>query len=159
MNGKRHCGIGTIYARTAGINQMLDTVMPATFKDVGKPDYVTVDVGERVLYGVAHTGLSREVDDTLRPMGIKDRFNGAAIGEIDAQVGVFMVLSVAGQPRFLYSRIVIVVVVIDAYDRIATLKQPQNECGANKASRASDKDFQDLRTVFLEMIKNLLIHG
>jgi len=57
-----------------------------------------------------------------------------------------------------YSRIVVVVVVIDAYDRIATLKQPQNECGADKASSASDKDFQDLRTVSLEMIKNLLMH-
>jgi len=49
VNGKRHCCIGTIYARTAGINQMLNTVMAATFKDVGKADYVAVDVCERVL--------------------------------------------------------------------------------------------------------------
>ena len=68
------------------------------------------------------------------------------------------VLCVAGQPRFLNSRIVVVVVVIDAYDRIATLKQPQNECGADKASSASDKDFQDLRTVSLDIIMSLLMH-
>ncbi len=138
VNGKRHGGVGAIDAGTTGVNQMLDAVVAAAFKDVGEADDVAVDVGERVLDGVAHTGLGGEVDDALGLVSGKGRFDSAAIGEVDAQMGIAGVLGVAGQPRFLDNRIVVVVVVVDADDCIAALKQPQNEGGADEASSARD---------------------
>ena len=45
------------------------------------------------------------------------------------------------QPRFLDGRIMVVVVVVNADDGIATIQQAQGQVGANKPGRVSDEDF------------------
>lgn len=55
---------------------------------MGKADDVAVDIGERVIDGVAHTSLGGEIHNALRPVRGESFFRGPAIGNIDTQVGV-----------------------------------------------------------------------
>lgn len=118
VDRKGHGSIGAIDTGTAGIDKVLDAVVATTFEDVGKADDIAVDVGERVLDGVAHACLGSEVNHSLRLMGGEAVFHRLAVGKVDAQVGVVRVLGMSRQSRFLDRRVVIVVVIIDADNRI-----------------------------------------
>jgi hypothetical protein len=58
-------------------------VVAAAFQDVGKADDVAVDVGKRVLDGVAHAGLCSQIDDSLWFVCFKAGFDGIPIREIN----------------------------------------------------------------------------
>ena len=122
MHRKGHRRVRPVHTGAAGVYQVFDTVVATAFQDMGKADDVAVDVGERVLDGVAHAGLSSKVDDTLRLVGDKALFHGFAIAQIDAQVGVVWVAGMACQPCLFDGRVVVVVVVVDANDGVATFK-------------------------------------
>ena len=59
VDRKRHGGVGTINAGAAGIDQMLDPMVTAPFKDVSKANNVAVDIGKWVVDGVTHASLGR----------------------------------------------------------------------------------------------------
>ena len=75
----------------------------------------------------SHTCLRREIDHTLRLMILEGLFDSFAVGDIDAQMGVTGVARVAREAGFLYCRVVVIVVVVYADDRIATLQQPKDQ--------------------------------
>ena len=106
---------------------------------VRKADDVAVDVGQRVVDGVAHPGLSGEVDHALGLVRGKSCFDRLAVGQIDAQVGVVGVIGMPGQARFFDGRVVIGVVVVNANNRVAAFEQTQGEGRADEAGRAGDE--------------------
>ena len=86
-------------------------------------DDVAVNIGHRVIDGIAHPGLGGKVDNALGFVRSKNGFNSLAVGQIDAQVGVVGVIGMPGQTCFFDGGVVIVVVVVDTYDGVATLKE------------------------------------
>ncbi len=143
MNRERHGGVGAIDARTAGIDEVVDTVATATFEDVGETDDVAIDVGERVLDGVAHASLGGEVDDTLRLMSGEGCFHCLTVDEVDPQVGVVRMISMPRETGFLDGRVVVVVVVVDADDNVTSLEQTQGQVRANKTGRTGDEHLHE----------------
>ena len=119
---KRHGGVGTIDAGAAGIHKVFDPMVAAAFQNVCKADDVTVDVGHRVVDGVAHPGLGGEVDHALRLVRGEGCFYGAAVSQVDAQVCVIKVIGIPCQSRFFDCGVVIIVVVVNANNRVAALK-------------------------------------
>ena len=60
---KRHLGIAAIDAGAAGIDQMSDLVLAAALQDIAKAQQIGVGVIVGLVNGVAHTGLSSEVQN------------------------------------------------------------------------------------------------
>jgi len=61
---------------------VLDISLPAPLQDMGESDQIGIDVRHRILDGVAHAGLSGEIDDSLRPVARKDLRDGRPIVQI-----------------------------------------------------------------------------
>ena len=88
MDRKRHGGIRAINTGTASIDKMLDTMVSATFKDVGKADNIAIDIGERIFDGVAHSGLGGQIDHPIGLVGLECSFNGDTISKVNSQMCV-----------------------------------------------------------------------
>ena len=114
-------------------------MMTAAFQNVRETYNVTVDVGQRVFYGIAHPGLSGEVNHALGFVCGKGGFNRLTVGQVDAQVGVVGVISMPGQTRFFDGGVIIIVVVVNANNRVAAFKQTQDKGRADEASGAGDE--------------------
>lgn len=123
VHRKWHGCIGAINAGAAGVDEVLNAIVPAALKDVCETDDVAVDVGEWVFDGVTHAGLGSEIDHTLGLVGSEASFHRLAIGKIDTQVSVIGMIGISRHPCLLNSRVVVVVVVINANDNIATSQQ------------------------------------
>jgi len=136
---KRHGGVGTIDAGAAGIYQVFDPMVAAAFQNVCKADDVTIDVGQRILDGVAHSSLGGEVDYALGLVRGKGFFYGATVSQVDAQVCVVDVIGMPGQSRFFDCGVVIIVVIVNANNRVAALKQTQGESRADEAGGTGDE--------------------
>jgi 16S rRNA U1498 N3-methylase RsmE len=77
----------------------------------------------RVLDRVAHTGLRRQVNDPVEFLFGKQRVHRSTIGKIDAHHGeVLVVIENRGACLF-EIHVVVVVEVVEADDRIATVQQ------------------------------------
>ena len=122
VDRKRHGGVGTINAGTAGIDQMLDAMVTAPLKDVGKTNDVAVDVSEWVFDGITHASLGSQIDHPVWLVLEETVFNGLAICQVNAQMCVMRMIIKAGQTGLFNGRVVIVVVVVNANDYIAALE-------------------------------------
>ena len=59
--GKRDFAVQPIHAAGTGIYQVLDSIVPATFQDIQEAVHIAFHIGIRIFYGVAHTGLGRQI--------------------------------------------------------------------------------------------------
>jgi len=98
-------------------------MVAAALQNVRKANDVAVDVGQRVVDGIAHPSLGGKVDHALGLVRGKDGFDRLAVSQIDAQVGVVGVIGMPGQTRFFDSGVIIAVVVVNANNRVAAFKQ------------------------------------
>ena len=110
-----------------------------------KPVTLQLDVGERVLQGVAHPGLGGEVDHPVVGAGGEgggDRFGGGDVAAVEAPVGAGLGGDAVerGQPGFLERRVVIVVDHVEAGDRVAAAHQRRRDVEADEAGAAGDED-------------------
>ncbi|MBV6389860.1 MAG: hypothetical protein JNIBNLAF_01511 [Nitrosomonas europaea] len=128
-----HHRVGTIDTGAAGIHQVLDIVMTATFENMSKTNDVAVNIGKRVFNRIAHPGLGCQIHHPLRLVSFKTGFDTFTIRQIQAQMSVTGVISKSGKAIFLQFGIIIIIVVIDTDDGVATFKQPQRQCRSNKA--------------------------
>ena len=72
--------------------------------------------------GVAHPGLSRQMDHTVNP-GVGQSFGqSAALGQIEAQEGEAGFRLEPGQPGFLQRDVIIGIEIIDADDRLTSVQ-------------------------------------
>ena len=121
VDRKRHGGVGTINAGAAGINQMLNTMVTAPFKDVGKANDVAVDVSKWVVDGVTHASLGRQIDHPLWLVCGETVFNGWAICQVNSQMRVVGMVIKTRQTGLFDGRVVIVVVVVNTNHNVAPL--------------------------------------
>ena len=136
---KRHGCVGAVNAGAAGINQVFNPMVSAAFQNVRKTDDVTVDVGQRIFYGISYTSLGSEINHALGLVRGKSELDRLTVGQVDTQVNVVWMIGMAGQTRFFDSRIIIIVVVVNADNFIATFKQTKDEVRANEPSGTSDE--------------------
>ena len=107
--------IAAVDAAGAGVNQVLDWMMPTGLQDVVEPDHVALDVGIRVLDAIADTCLSSKVHDDIEVVFLEEVVNESLVSEValDELVGmpfcgVCLLLDLA-QAVLLERRIVVVV--------------------------------------------------
>jgi len=62
---KRHLPVAAIHRAAGGIDQVLDALVPASFKNIPEAIQVALDVGRRVFDGVAHPSLGGQMNDGL----------------------------------------------------------------------------------------------
>ena len=124
VHRERHGGVSAINARAAGIHKVFNTMMAATFKNMGKTHDIAVDIGEWVVKRVAHTCLGRQVNHALGFVTGEGRLHRLTVGKVDAQMGIVWMCRVAGQARLFKRGIVVVVVVIYTNYCIATFQEP-----------------------------------
>ncbi len=94
MDGEGHNSVGPVDTGTTGIDQMFHAALTTAFEDMGEPDDVAVNIGERTLDGVSYAGLSGKVHHPLRAMRGKTCLYRLAVGQIDAQVSVVGIMQV-----------------------------------------------------------------
>jgi hypothetical protein len=103
---------------------MLDGIVAASLEDVHEPDDVRVDVGVRVLQGVANAGLGGEVHDAVEPLAREERRDGRAVGDVEVLEPETFVRTQSREPSFLERHVVVVAQRIEPDNGIPTLEQP-----------------------------------
>ena len=66
FGGERNFCIRAINARRACVDQMLDSMLAATLKDIGESNQIGLNVSGGISEAVTNTSLRSEVDDSLR---------------------------------------------------------------------------------------------
>ena len=123
MHRERHLRIGPVDRARRGIDQVLDARVPATFQNVRKTQQIAVDVNARVLQGITHSGLGRQIDDQVESLAFEQSGQRLAVGQVElheAKPGFGLQLLEAIQ---LQLHRVIVVDVVQAHDRVAAGQQ------------------------------------
>ncbi|MNI56319.1 hypothetical protein D3C73_1113140 [compost metagenome] len=82
LGGKRHFTVHAINRAGRGIDQMLDTMMAAPFKNGQMPHQVTVGISKGVFQGIAHSGLRRQMDYPIKLLLGKQLGHPFTIGQI-----------------------------------------------------------------------------
>jgi len=139
---KRHVGIGAVHTGTAGIDQMLDLMVAATFEHIQKTDYIGFNIGMGILQRVTHTGLGGEIDHAIEFFCGKQGFHGRPVGHVHANEAKAGLTGQLRQTRFLEFDIVVVVEIVDADHFIPPCKQTLRGMHTNKPGAAGDQDFQ-----------------
>lgn len=93
----------------------------------------------RVLQGVAHAGLGGEMHHDLEAIALEQRLHPGTIGEIELQEGETMVLLEQIEPCMLERRVVILVQIVDADDRLPCPQQILRQMEADEAGAARDE--------------------
>ena len=90
IRAERDFLVSAIHAAGAGIDQVLDRMMPAGLQDVVEPDHVALDVRVRVLNAIADTGLSGKVHDDVEVVFLEEAVDESLVGEVafDKLVGM-----------------------------------------------------------------------
>jgi hypothetical protein len=86
---------------------MLNAVMAAAFQDIGKTNDIAVNVGHRIFFRVAHTGLSSQIDNSLRFVRGKYSIDSSSITEFGSQMDIIWMINIPCQPIFLYHGIIV----------------------------------------------------
>lgn len=138
---------------------MLDRVMAAGFEDVVEADDVAIDVYVRVIDGISHTRLRREIHHNVKVVLSKEPVNKPFLADraLDESVldrTVFRRLFDKGKAVFLERRVVVVIHIVQTDDRAAAhfFKKPNHKIRPNEAGRACDKNGFVVQIYFLHLI-------
>ena len=148
VRAERNLFVSAVHAAGAGVDQVLDGMMPAGLQDVVEPDHVALDIRIRVLDAVADTSLSGQVHDDVEMVFLEEAVDEGLVGEVALDELVSMLLGFFGllldlaQAVFLERRIIVVVQVVKPHDveRLLAFKEPQHEVGAYEAGGAGDEE-------------------
>ena len=157
--GERHLLVAAVDRAGAGVDQVLDRVVAACLKDVEEADEVALEVGTRVLDGVADARLGGEVHhDVEAALGEQALDEGGvaqvAANESEAAVGVY--LGQHAQARVLDAGVVVAVEVVEADDHvIGLLEQLLDEERADEAGGSGDEDFSICHSYHLVSFKQV----
>jgi hypothetical protein len=101
---------------------VLDAAMPASFEDVGKAKEITIDVGLRILNGISHAGLGRQVDNDIEAFFHEQRLHSVPVGQVETGEGKPGIRELS-QTIFLQPHVVIIIEIVEPDDLVATLKK------------------------------------
>src|SRR5712692_1707915 len=107
----------------------------AGLHQVHKAHQVTVNVGQRILQGITHTGLGREVYDDFRLRVRNETAEISPIGKVQLLKNEFWHLLKLHQAGFLQIHMIVVIKIIDPEYLATFLQQTLREVKANKAGR------------------------
>ena len=82
-----HLLVAAVNGGGAGVDQVLHGVSPAALQHVEEADQVGVNIGARVLDGVAHPGLGGEVHDDRGAELLEHGLQGAEVGDVGPHEG------------------------------------------------------------------------
>lgn len=120
-------------------------MVAAGLKDVEEADEVALEVGARVLDGVAHARLCGEVHHDVETVLREQALDEGGIAQVAAHEGEAAVgvgLGQHAQARVLDAGVVIAVKVVEADDCvIGLLEQLLDEEGTDEAGRSGDENF------------------
>ena len=120
-------------------------MVAAGLKDVEEADEVALEVGARVLDGVAHARLCGEVHHDVEAVLREQALDEGGIAQVAAHEGEAAVgvgLGQHAQARVLDAGVVIAVKVVEADDCvIGLLEQLLDEEGTDEAGRSGDENF------------------
>ena len=120
-------------------------MVAACLKDVEEADEVALEVGARVLDGVAHARLGGEVHHDVEAVLSEQALDEGGIAQVAAHEGKASVgvgLGQHAQARVLDAGVVIAVEVVESDDGvIGLLEQLLDEEGTDEAGRSGDENF------------------
>lgn len=112
---------------------MLHTGMATPFQNVHESDDVAINIGIRILQGIAHPRLSRKVNDPIKLLLIKKCHHGLAINHVHLYKAESGVGSESLQPGLFQIDIVVIVQIIQPDHLITACQQTQCRGHANEA--------------------------
>ena len=133
---------------------MLHRMGAAAFQKVDEAEHVALHVGEGIFQGVAHAGLSGQVDGRVEGAFFKELHETVAVLKVhfhEAEAGegralrdgsvfrVGIVHAEQREARGLETGGVVVVDFVDARDAVPGLKKPSGQKAADESGRAGDE--------------------
>lgn len=143
--GERHLLVAAVDRAGAGVDQVLDRVVAAGLEHVEEADEVALEVGARVLDGVADARLGSEVHHYIEAVLGEQALDEGGVAQVAAHEGeaaVRVSLGQHAQAGVLDAGVVIAVEVVEANDGIiGLLKQLLDEERTDEAGRSGDENF------------------
>ena len=139
--GKWQLLVATINAGAGSIDQVLNTIVPATFQNVHEPRDIGLNVGVRILKRVANTCLRSQVHNALGPLLSKNLLYGAYVCDIRFKETEAPSSLKAIQARLFERDIVIIIEIVDAQNFVPAINKPMRDMRADEASGPCDKNF------------------
>lgn len=143
--GERHLLVAAVDRAGAGVDQVLDRVVAAGLEHVEEADEVALEVGARVLDGVADARLGSEVHHYIEAVLGEQALDEGGVAQVAAHEGEAAVrvgLGQHAQAGVLDAGVVIAVEVVEANDGIiGLLKQLLDEERADEAGGSGDENF------------------
>lgn len=143
--GERHLLVAAVYRAGARVDQVLHRVVAAGLKHIEEADEVALEVGARVLDGVAHARLGREVHHDVEAVLGEQALDERGVTQVAAHEGETTVgvgLGQHAQARVLDAGVIVAVKVVEADDDvIGLLEQLLDEECADEACGSGDEYF------------------
>lgn len=143
--GERNLLVAAVDRAGAGVDEVPDRVVAAGLEHVEEADEVALEVGTRILDGVAHARLGGEVHHDVEAVLGEQALDEGGIAQVAAHEGEAAVgvgLGQHAQARVLDAGVVIAVKVVEADDCvIGLLEQLLDEEGTDEAGRSGDENF------------------
>lgn len=143
--GERHLLVAAVDRAGAGVDEVLDRVVAAGLEHVEEADEVALEVGTRILDGVAHARLGGEVHHDVEAVLGEQALDEGGVAQVAAHEGEAAVgvgLGQHAQARVLDAGVVVAVEVVEADDCvIGLLEQLLDEEGTDEAGRSGDESF------------------
>ena len=132
---------------------MPDPAMAGTLEEIHEPHDIGVDIGMRILQGMAHAGLRREIHDGIVMVGRKQFGHGLAVGDIQTAKAKPRLGLKTRKPRLLELHRVVIVQVINAGHGIPTREQP---VGKRRADEPGGPGNQNMHITVLASYRTII---
>ena len=120
---------------------MPTVAVTTSFEHINETLDVRIDIGVRVLDGIANARLSREMHNRPKFKLREQRFRRDAIGKVELQETEAGIAAEDFEARSLQCRIVVVIDNVDANDLPSAFQQSLHDMKTDEAGRAGDKHF------------------
>ena len=143
--GERHLLVAAVDRAGTGVDEVLDRVVAAGLEHVEEADEVALEVGARVLDGVADARLGGEVHHYIEAVLGEQALDEGGVAQVAAHEGesaVCVGLGKHAQAGVLDAGVVVAVEVVETDDHvIGLLEQLLDEERADEAGRSGDENF------------------
>ena len=141
IGGERQRRIGAIDRGGRGVDEVLAAVAPAAFEHIGEADKVRIDIGRRVLEGVAHARLRGQMNDAGESFGGEQSRHPLPVGKIEPDEAKVRKGRQTRQTVGLERGVVIIVEIVEADDLASLPQQPFGDVIADEARGAGHEVF------------------
>jgi hypothetical protein len=112
---------------------MLDMSLSASLQKIPKSHQIAVDVCLWVIDGIPYSSLSREMDDEIRLLPLKNRSHFRTISNVGVHKPKGAISAKQIQPAFLQTHIVVCVEVVQPDYIVTALQQTEGDVHSDEA--------------------------